>query len=246
VPTTNANSPDTCWPNSLVLGGEVLKQEYNAGLCGEYTRTDTICDGAPVYVHLDAWHKPFAAKTETVDKTKYPAYFFRRNIACHLLPPLMQELTRCNIGGPITSSAWLIAHENPDAAATSFDCTSIEYANAVSVTGGDCAANPISVGCDGHWRECLDASDCPVETNPELSESLATSTLGCAFGHVDDTGSCQFASSPGLLFVSGRERDMALSVAQQLQMWHWLAILDNGDFGSHDNKLTESTDLAEW
>jgi len=142
---------------------------------------------------------------------------FRRNVACAVVAPLLKKISGC--ADTITGSIWMIAHENLDAAGGPFDCEGINYANAVSAAG-DCAANPFSIGCDGHWRECLVPSDCTVFQDPEVESAAAE--LGCALGS-EEGPTCKFASSPGLLFVSGRERDMTISVAQQLQRWHWLA-----------------------
>ena len=158
VPPAAEDPSPPVWPNRMVLGGEV-KFEYNAGLTGEYSRTDTICGGAPVYVRHDAWHKPDTAATAEV-KTMYPAYFFRRNVMCAMLPSLLQKLDHCN-DKLDDNSVWVVAHENPDSTEGPFDCESISYANAISAPG-DCAANPFSVGCDGHWRECMEGPDCPV------------------------------------------------------------------------------------
>jgi hypothetical protein len=227
----HAAPTDTCWPDSYVLGGEVTQQDYNAGLCGEYTRTSTICDGAPVYVRANAWRRPRplpsddggggdasgAAGGAGGGGTLHSAYLYRRYFLCELLPEIAQKLSNCESGSgadQVQKSVWVIMHDNLDSPITSatFDCERYPVATLMSsLSSRDCGADPTALGCDGKWKECQQPDgNCFVPSNQLYTEDESIWT-----------------SSLGLSLASGREKDMVVSWEQSLQHWHWLALNGN-------------------
>jgi hypothetical protein len=213
----NAQPRDVCWSNSYVLGGEMTQPDLNAGLCGEYTRTSTICNGAPVYVRPDAWHQADSDAGGELGT----AYLYRRALGCEIFPALLQELTHCDDGNPGQTgqgTAWVIVHEGPTQPIdlSSFTCEGYGRGAIMSTLHTlDCGEDPTALGCDGQWRECQDDAGCPLPSIPATDTATTLDAL-------DDESI--WRSNPGLLLASGREQDMAKSVAQDLQRWHWLAL----------------------
>jgi hypothetical protein len=227
-----------------------MEHSFNAGFLGEYTRTEQLCDGVPVYLKLDSWYGPPIRKDGS--ETKYPAYMFRRNYFCDLLPSIMQQIAHCNTGADNPAQVvWQVVHQDPaDAQMGSiFDCDVVAHANLANLisTTGDCAHDPGSTGCDGHWRECQESSHCHIlQKCGEVPALAANSSLcqlpdeaieaSCPFpgGHEHDVLSevdvCpHWRTNPGLLMASGREKDMAISLIEELQKWYWLALADGGN-----------------